>query len=392
MVGTCSIRGISASLRVLGLVAFGVSVVALTGCQNGASNEKAVTSQAQTEAVRTAQRQAGESAGLDANSPLAKITVETPVVDLGEIGTDSKVSGKFTFTSSGQGPLRIVKTHTCCGVVIRGVEDGQVYRSGERGTLEFDWVTGSMPESSAEKVIRLQTSDPDQKFVSLIIKANVVHRLEVNPTKLSLFLRRENAACGEITVRSLDGKPFSIVSFQATGDSMSAAFDPNAQATEFVIQPRVDLEKLESSVRGVIRIDLSHPECGNVRVGYDVLPEFTISPALLMELALRPGQPIQKDVYVTNNYGDEFEIESVSSQKGYIRLVEQKKVDTHCELRIEIVPPPRTLEKAAVEGQDATTATEPSESILVSDTLEVKIKNGRTLSIPLRGFYVAEPM
>ncbi len=334
------------------------------GCRKEASKENAPTLQA-------AQMQPTEPVEGKADESLPKITVENPVVDLGEIGTDSKVSGKFTFVSSGKTALKIEKTHSCCGVTIRGVTAGQEYAPGERGVLEFDYLTGSTPLSPVTRELRLQTNDPEQKFVSLTIKASIVRRVDVGPQRLRLFLKQENAGSGDITIRSLDGKPFSIVSFKSTANSISADFDPNTKAAQFVLKPKADMEKLQRNVRGVISINLTHPECSNVRVPYDVLPEFTVNPVHLMVFNLRPEQSIQREVWVLSNYHDEFEIESVSSQKGYMKLQEQKKVGDRYQLQIEITAPAREA--------DATMA---------ADMLEVKIKDGETLSIPFRGFYV----
>ena len=368
-----------------------VLAAVLAGCQSGASKEDLSVAQETTDAIQAAETQPAVS---DVNGPGAKITVEKPVIDLGDIGTDSKVSGKFSFTSSGTDPLKIVRVHSCCGVKIHGVEAGQTYAPGATGVVEFDYVTGSTPLVGTKRELRLQTNDPEHKFVSLTLKANIVRRVEISPTRLRLFLKQENAGCTEITVRSLNNKPFSIRDFRSTANSLSADFDPNASATEFVLKPKADMEKLAKNVRGVISIDLTHPDCGNIRVPYDVLPEFTINPAHLMLFNMRPEQPIQRDVWVLSNYRDEFDIESVSSQKGHVKLLDKKKVGNRYQLRIEVIPPTEESIKnagtASAENQNAASAPGQGENVLLSDMLEVKIKDGDTLSIPLRGFYVAE--
>ncbi len=123
-------------------------------------------------------------------------------------------------------------------------------------------------------------------------------------------------------------------------------------------------------MRGRVSIDLTHPECNNVELMYDVLPEYTISVPSIMMFSLKAGKAEAREIWILSNYEDDFEIESVSSQKGIIKLVEKTKVGNRYQLRIEVVPPPR--ERGA---------------LVVSDTLEIKIKDGKTLTIPLRGFY-----
>lgn len=350
-------------------------VAMLMGCRNEASVAKGPVEQTADSAVvvtdqAPAQTKPVEPVELEVIVLSPKITVEKPILDLGEVGTDAKRTGQFKFTNTGKAPLKILQVHSCCGVATRGVEAGQEYVPGEGGTLEFDFATGSSPSPPLEKVIRLQTNDPEQAIVSLTIKAVIVRRVEQDPQRLRLFLRQENAGCTDITIRSLDGKPFSITSFKSTANAISAQFDPNAAATEFVLKPKADMEKLQRNVRGQISIDLTHPECNNVRVPFDVLPEFTINPAQLMVFNLRPEQPVKREIWVLSNYRDDFEVESVSSQKGIIRLIDKKKVGNRYQLQVEINPPVRQ-----------------EETSMAADMLEVKIQDGEIVSIPFRGFY-----
>ncbi len=130
------------------------------------------------------------------------------------------------------------------------------------------------------------------------------------------------------------------------------------------------MEKLQRNLRGQIIISLTHPECSNVRLLYDVLPEFTINPVQLMLFNLKANQGIQRDIWILANYDDEFEIESVSSQKGTVKLLEQTKKGNRYQLRVEVTPPVPENERS-----------------VLSDVLEVKVKGKDKLSIAVRGFY-----
>lgn len=376
-------RDLSRCCRVM---IFLVPVGVLVGCQSKPASEKSVVVQpAQAAepnqpAETVVSVQAGEPAGevlsgtpltLDASVLVPRITIEEPVVDLGQIGTDTKKTGKFEFTNTGKAPLKIVQVHSCCGVTTKGVDNGQEYAPGEKGTLEFEYLTGSNPIPEITRELRMQTNDPDKKIVSFTIKAAVVHRVEFSPAKLKLFLQRENAACEDIKLRSLDGKPFSVASVRSTANVISAEFDPNAVGTEFVLKLRADMEKLPRNVRGVVSINLTHPECINVRVPFDVLPEFTVNPGHLVVWNLKEGQAVQQSIQIIGNYQNDFEVESVSSQTGAITLLEQKKLEDRRELRIEIKVPQRK-----------------DDTPMMTDVIEVKIKDRQTVSIPFRGIYV----
>lgn len=299
-----------------------------------------------------------------------RISVEKEVCDLGEIGIDTKHTGQFKFTNAGAAPLKIVTVKTCCGVATKGVQAGQEYAPGQGGALEFECLAPSIPNPTMARILYLQTNDPVQDTVKLTIKASVVRRVDWSPKSLKLVQRRPNADCPDIVLTSLDHKPFSITGFQATSGVITVPFDPVVKATEFVLKPQVDTAKLQQNASGKISIDLTHPECTNVQLLYDTQPEFTVSPPNVLLFGLKAGRAIQQSISILSNRQGDFEIESVSSQKGTAKLLEYTKVPNGCQLRVEVTPP-----------------TPESQNTSLSDTLQVKIKNGQVLSIPFRGFY-----
>lgn len=344
------------------------------GCQEEASGTKGPVTGPEPQKIAATAKPA-EVADLTDQAPVLqvadgpRIVLEKVLYDFGEIGPGTKQSAKFRFKNAGTTPLKITLVRVCCGVVARGVKAGQQYKPGQSGVLELDYQAGAQP-GAVRRRIYLQSNDPLQGTVTITIKATIARRVEHTPTSLKLFLKQDNAGAKDITLTSLDGKPFSIKGFKATANAITVQFDPAAEGTSFVLKPQADMEKLAKNLRGQISIDLTHPECKNVRILYDVLAEFTVSPPQIMLFDLKAGRPMQREIWILSNYQDDFEIESVSSQKGTIKLVEKKKVDKRYQLKIELTPPP-------VEGDRA----------VLSDKLEVKIKGGETLSIQCRGFY-----
>jgi hypothetical protein len=320
-------------------------------------------------------------------APAPKIEVKTAAQNFGDIGPETSHTTKFEFKNVGNAPLKIVGVKSCCGSVTRGVQVGQEFAPGESGALEVEYRTGTYPGPLVRN-LSISTNDPDQPVANLTIKANVVYRIEHYPNRLNLFAKKENAGCGPITLKSTDGKPFSIVGFRATANTLTAGFDPNVKATEFVLKPKADVEKLARNPKGQISINLTHPECANVLIPYDVLPEFSVTPSQLTLFNVKANQPLQREIWILSNYDEDFDIESVSSQRGAMKLLDSKKipgaakaespaVDTgkggsRYQLRIEITPP----------------VMEDKRSIL-SDVLEIKLKSGETLTVQCRGFYAA---
>jgi len=249
----------------------------------------------------------------------AKMTAETAptikfeslVYDFGEVGPSVMNTGQFKFTNTGKGLLEITKVARCCGVVTK--LDKMKYAPGESGTLEVEWNSGPL-ESTMTKNIVVHSNDPNTPATNLTIKAKVVLQIDWEPKRLKLFLDEENAGCPKITISSIDHRPFSITEFKSTVDCITADYDPSVKATKFVLEPKVDIEKLQKSLKGRINISLDHPMGNMAVILFSVLPKYTVNPPLLIIFNAEPEKPIVRKISVLNNYGKEFEIESLSSE------------------------------------------------------------------------------
>ena len=297
-----------------------------------------------------------------------KITFESLAYDFGEVGPSAKNEGQFKFTNTGEGLLKITKVARCCGVITR--LDKMEYAPGESGTLQVEWNSGPL-ESSMKKNIIVHSNDPNSPATSLTIKAKVVLKVTWEPRKLKLFLDENNAGCPNITISSIDNRPFSITDFKSTADCITADFDPNVKKTEFVVEPKVDMEKLQENLRGRVNISMSHPQGNLATIPYSVLPKYTVNPPLIIIFNAEPEKPILRTISVLNNYHKEFEIESLTSENNIVTLKvkEQKKINNGYQLEVEITPP-------AADGKTKFT-----------DSLSLNIKGGEKLPIRCNGYY-----
>ena len=319
-----------------------------------------------------------------------RIEFKTTAQNFGDIGPETSHTTKFEFKNAGGAPLKIAHVKGCCGSVVRGVRDGQEFAPGESGTIEVEYRTSTYPGSLVRR-ITVETNDPGQKdgIVDLTIRANVVYRIEHSPNRVNLFPKKANAGCGPITLKSTDGKPFSISGFRATANTLTAAFDPNVKATEFVLQPKADVDKLARNPRGQISINLTHPECSNVLIPYDVLPEFSVTQSQLTLFNVKANEPIQREIWILSNYDEDFDLESISSQRGTMKVLETKKVPGAEKVEGAAGNAERTGARYQVRIEITPPVMEDKRSIL-SDVLEIKLKGGETLTVQCRGFYAAK--
>ena len=301
------------------------------------------------------------------------LKVDNPVHDFGEVPPGSRNKCQFTFKNIGDSTLTITKVQSTCGCVAAQLKK-KVYATGESGIVN---VTYTAPKRRATDSKRLYILSNDKKNPrsQLTIKAKVVPKVTVSPTSLNLSLVAENAGIKPLTVKSKDNKPFSIKSFISTNRAITAEFDPETKASEFVVEPKVDLEKLKKRLTGSITIGLTHPECKQVNVRFTTQPLFKVSNPRLYLLNVEPQKPIIRDVSIKANYGKTVQVESIISSKQHIEVISREQVGNNVKLKLEITPPPRA-----------------GKSKLFRDDLRIKLKGGQELVIICTGIYKTKPV
>lgn len=350
---------------ILALFVGGWMLFASSGCQEQTTKESAAV------ATKPGKKPAKVEAQAKPSGPPPKITFEKIVLDLGQVGPGSQNTGQINFTNTGEGPLKIIKISKCCGVNTGLLDPNKTdYAPGESGAVKVDWKAGLQPTEFSRQFV-VHSNDPENPEVILTFNATIVQKVACEPPRLRLFLDEENAGCSAITIRSLDERPFSITAIKSTADVVTVDFDPSVEATKFVLQPKVDTEKLQKNLKGRITIDLTHPGGNTLMVLFDVLPKYTINPVALIFFDAEPEKPTVKQISVLNNYKKEFEIESVSSKGGIvgIKVLDQQKITNGYVLNVEITPP------AA------------GDKIRFTDTFTINLKGGEPLSIMCNGYF-----
>jgi hypothetical protein len=171
-------------------------------------------------------------------------------------------------------------------------------------------------------------------------------------------------------VHSADDQNFAITSFNATGDAVTATFDPNQKATKFVLKTKIDTKKTGVDSSGRIEIGTTHPECPTVTVPFSVIPRFKVDPPSINLLSAEPGKSIERELWLLNNYNEDFDITSATSREGFIKVKSQEKVGNRVKFILDITPP-------AI----------PNQSRMFTDTFTIVTKDGEKIDVVCRGFY-----
>ena len=298
----------------------------------------------------------------------SRITFEKVTHNFGDVGPGTNHFCEFRFTNTGEGVLKIGQVDKTCGCTPFLLEKTE-YAPGESGTLKVRYYA-ELEQGSTTKQLFVHSNDRRNPKVALDIKARVVAMVKSEPSTLSLSLKHQNAGCPQITLTSLDNQPFSIRSFKSTANCITADYNPSAKATRFVLQPKVDMAKLEKTLNGRIEIGLTHPECKTLNIDLNALPRFSIAPHPIVVHSAQAKMPVTRKVRILNNYNDDFQLESVSSKNRTVKLLSNTRLKDGYELDLSITPP------AAV-----------NQTGVFTDVVFVKLKGGRNLEIPCSGFY-----
>ena len=297
-----------------------------------------------------------------------KIEFEKLEHDFGYVGPGTNNLCEFRFTNTGNSALKIGEITNTCGCTPFSL-DKKEYAPGESGILKVNYFSEQLRGQTTKQLV-IHSNDRAMPKVTLAIKADIKIQVSHEPKTLNLLLKQENANCPQLTLTSIDNEPFSIKSFKSTANCITADFNPSEQATKFVLQPKVDMERLEKTLNGRIEIGLTHPECKTVSVGISTLPKFKIIPRSIVVRGMATQQPIFKKLRILNNYDEDFELELFSSSKGAVKVLSNAIVNNGYELELQITPPASKDTKR-----------------IFNETFFVKTTEGQQLQVPCNVFY-----
>lgn len=306
--------------------------------------------------------------------PSPKITFEKSAYDFGEAGINTTRTNEIPFQNTGKAVLKIEHVQGCCGVSVK--PNKWELSPGETGVLEMEWTAKDHPTTMVWRVV-IHSNDRENPVLTLNMKAKLVQRIMWEPPRLKLCLQEENAGCPKIKIWSLDERPFSITGLKSTAECITADFDASQEAKEFVLEPKVDLEKIRQNLKGSLKLDLNHPEGSEAVILYDVMRKYTLTPQSLIVYGAAPGKSMTRKIKLLNNFGTTPEVESVASKGDVIavKMLGQKKIPDKDGYEIELEVTPTA---PAVKGK-----------MIYTDTFSISLKGGEELSITCNAYYTA---
>lgn len=294
-----------------------------------------------------------------------EIIFEKEYHNFGDIGADTTHLCEFDFANVGNGVLKIREIRSTCDCVVPEL-DKREYVRGDGGVIKVEYHSGKRL-GPVTRVLYVPSNDKSRPAVKLAVVANIIAAIDYEPKTLKLSLKDENAGLPKITIHSRDNIPFAISDFKSTGNCIAVDYDLLTEKREFVLEPKVNVARLQNNLKGDITISLTHPTYDSIYIPFSAQPRFQLRPPAIIIFGSKPQNPIRREVWVHNNYGEHFEVESALPEKNMIKVLSQQKVGNRYRLMLEIVMP--TTEKEQTE---------------FTDVLFIKIKGGEKLQLPCK--------
>ncbi|MGD0785054.1 MAG: DUF1573 domain-containing protein [Sedimentisphaerales bacterium] len=300
----------------------------------------------------------------------ARIKFDTLVHDFNKVGPDTNNDCKFKFTNVGKDVLKIDRLQGSCKCTVPDLQKKE-YAPGESGEITVQFHSPKFQGATSQHVM-VFSNDSNEPRVELEIKAFVQLAVQVTPELLNLSFIAPNGGASPITVTSLDGEKFAVTKFESFGNVISISVDPNKISDKFIFNPVVDVNNLRKNLNSSALFTITHSKCKEIKIQYSCLREYEASPTVIIIRNAVVGEIQKRTVYLTSNYNQPIEIESVSSDKGIIKVINKEKTENSFKFDIEIAPP-------LAEGK----------SRVFSDNLRIKIKGKEQIDVACRGFYKA---
>lgn len=341
------------------VVLFSAIILSCSGCGHVMTPSQSGT------AASTAKDMAPAATPAEPNQP--QISFERQLHDFGIVSPRSHNQCRFAFQNTGTAPLIIAKSiPTSCGCTV-GSLNKTVYAPGEEGVIEVTY-TAASNVGIATKHLTVTSNAPDSP-TTLTIKARIARQVIAEPQAFILLPKKPNAGCPTLTLRSQDKTPFAITRCSSTNNALTIKFDPTVKKTEFTLTPTVIPEELKKHQRGILVLSLDHPKCPEVVFDYTVKSEYELKPSRVVLYNFEPNKPADRQVILTNNYGEPFTVDSASSDSHLVELIGQQKISTGPQefsylLKLRITPRLKSPDDRQF-----------------NDILHIKIKDGPSLEL-----------
>ncbi len=266
-----------------------------------------------------------------------RLEVDTLVYDFGEVEPGSSVEGKFVLTNTGKEVIELNPPGKSCGCTLTKLKTN-VLQPGESTDLGITFKAGDHPGKTSKKLWVTTKAPSLPERITMSLTADIKQHIKNYPENYKFELR-DNAQAEPLVLESTDGQEFKVTGATVMNDAVELLVDREASSTRHEIPLKLNVDVLREKPAGVITVNVDHPKVKTCRVSYSSLLPFTASPQTKSFLRMVPGQEQGGAVKIVSNFGEDFELGTVASEKGLVKVVSTAKVEDGYQINITMQAP-----------------------------------------------------
>ena len=253
----------------------------------------------------------------------AKLVVENPSHDFGEIDKGEKVTTVFKFKNAGDAPLEIQKVATSCGCTSAAPEKTS-YEPGESGEISvtFDSERFSGPIT---KRVTIHTNDANSPKTVVTIAGTVVVDITATPT--SLFFAKAKmgqASTEEIKVSTTKLDKLEISEIQVSPEFLSAKVekidDKNAKIIVTADGSKFPEGKTRLNGSLTYKTNSKSQETMKTIIAVNIERPIRVSPNSVYFFASKQGKKRESFLKLISTEKQEFTLSDIKSDLEYITV------------------------------------------------------------------------
>lgn len=188
-------------------------------------------------------------------SARAELKWEKTTVELHPAIGDKQAVGQFKYKNVGDKPVRILSVKTSCGCTTTALKKNDV-APGESGEITATFTIGNRT-GMQQKSVNVTTDDPQNKTTVLMLQANIVQALALNPAFV-FWQAGEEAKPKTIIARAGKEIPIKNLDVVSSSPDFLTKVEPGSSPGEFKInvQPR----QTAKAVMATLKISPDYPK------------------------------------------------------------------------------------------------------------------------------------
>ncbi|MDD2708471.1 MAG: DUF1573 domain-containing protein [Verrucomicrobiae bacterium] len=168
--------------------------------------------------------------------------------------TESRVIAHFTFTNSGNKPVRILSVKSSCGCTSL-VQEKVLYQPGERGEITADFHFGQRTGWQRQSIVA-RTDDPAEPDVLLKFRVKIPELIRVSPGFV-YWLTGEEPRTKEMSLKVVCSQPVRILKVTSNNDQILARWTEIKPGREYAI--KVTPRQTKEPVGALIGVETDFP-------------------------------------------------------------------------------------------------------------------------------------